>query len=73
MIKPDIIFENDEWIALNKPQGLLSIPDREGKEISLKEILQEQYPQILRRVPQHYISSFLGITSVSLSRIRNRR
>ena len=35
--------------------------------------LLEQYPQILRRVPQHYISSFLGITSVSLSRIRNRR
>ncbi|HEX6225971.1 MAG TPA: Crp/Fnr family transcriptional regulator [Chryseolinea sp.] len=35
--------------------------------------LLEQYPQILQRVPQHYISSFLGITSVSLSRIRNRR
>ena len=46
MIKPDIISENDQWIALNKPQGLLSIPDREGKEISLKEILQEQYGQI---------------------------
>jgi len=30
-------------------------------------------PKILQRVPQHYIASFLGITSVSLSRIRNRR
>ncbi|MEN5231463.1 Crp/Fnr family transcriptional regulator [Sphingobacterium faecium] len=30
-------------------------------------------PEILLRVPQHYIASFLGITSVSLSRIRNRR
>ena len=30
-------------------------------------------PEILKRVPQHYIASFLGITSVSLSRIRNRR
>lgn len=35
--------------------------------------LMEQSPHILRRVPQHYIASFLGITSVSLSRIRNRR
>lgn len=46
MIKPDIIFENDQWIALNKPHGLLSIPDREGKDISLKQILQEKYGQI---------------------------
>jgi CRP-like cAMP-binding protein len=35
--------------------------------------LLENNPKILLRVPQHYIASFLGITSVSLSRIRNRR
>ncbi len=29
-------------------------------------------PHIIKRVPQHYIASYLGITSVSLSRIRNR-
>jgi CRP-like cAMP-binding protein len=34
--------------------------------------LQKHNPKILQRVPQHYIASFLGITSVSLSRIRNR-
>lgn len=35
--------------------------------------LVAQYPEIILRVPQHYIASFLGITSVSLSRIRNRK
>jgi RluA family pseudouridine synthase len=44
---PDIfIFESDDFIVLNKPSGLLSIPDREGKEISLKKILQEKYKEI---------------------------
>jgi 23S rRNA pseudouridine955/2504/2580 synthase/23S rRNA pseudouridine1911/1915/1917 synthase len=42
----EIIFENDHFIVINKPPGLLSIPDREGKEISLKQMLQEKYEQI---------------------------
>lgn len=37
------------------------------------EALLHNYPNILKRIPQHYIASYLGITSVSLSRIRNRR
>lgn len=37
------------------------------------EELIEKYPHIVQRVPQHYIASYLGITSVSLSRIRNRQ
>ena len=41
-----IIFEDDDFIALNKPSGLLSIPDREGKEISLKNLLQGKYENI---------------------------
>jgi len=42
----DIIFENDILVAVNKPAGLLSIPDREGKDISLKQILQYKHGDI---------------------------
>jgi CRP-like cAMP-binding protein len=45
---------------------------KNSPEERYKELL-EQSPHILQRVPQHYIASFLGITSVSLSRIRNRK
>jgi 23S rRNA pseudouridine1911/1915/1917 synthase len=41
-----LIEENEDWVALNKPSGLLSIPDREGKEVSLKSLLQEKYEKI---------------------------
>jgi 23S rRNA pseudouridine1911/1915/1917 synthase len=46
MYKLDILFEDDAFVAINKPAGLLSIPDREGKEPSLKSILREKYGNI---------------------------
>ncbi len=45
-MKFDIIFENDHFIAINKPAGLLSIPDRFGKDPSLKTLLQDQLGKI---------------------------
>lgn len=42
----NIITETDQFIALNKPAGLLSIPDREGKDVSLKKLLQDKYGEI---------------------------
>ncbi|MES2881652.1 MAG: RluA family pseudouridine synthase [Bacteroidota bacterium] len=41
-----IISEDENFVAVNKPSGLLSIPDREGKESSLKEMLQNKYGEI---------------------------
>jgi CRP-like cAMP-binding protein len=45
----------------------------------LKDTPQQRYvallkdkPEIIQRVPQYYIASYLGITPVSLSRIRKR-
>lgn len=51
-----------------------------GRLLSLiKNSPQERYdellktrPELLHRIPQYYIASYLGITSVSLSRIRGR-
>ncbi|MCW3105795.1 MAG: RluA family pseudouridine synthase [Segetibacter sp.] len=45
-MKFDIIFQNDHFIAINKPAGLLSIPDRFGKDPSVKSILQDHLGKI---------------------------
>ncbi len=45
-LKEWTVFEDENLIALNKPSGLLSIPDREGKDISLKKLLIEKYGHI---------------------------
>ena len=41
-----IVFENEAFVAINKPAGMLSIPDRAQSEKSLKEFLIEKYGQI---------------------------
>lgn len=41
-----VIFENDDIVAINKPAGLLTIPDREQSEKPLKEMLLEKYGSI---------------------------
>lgn len=45
-VKQLVVFETDDLIAIDKPAGLLSIPDREGKETSLKTMLREKYGSI---------------------------
>lgn len=41
-----VVFENDDFIAINKNSGLLTIPDREQSEKSLKEYLIDKFGQI---------------------------
>ena len=43
----DIVFENDQFLAVNKPAGLLTIPDRHDEHIpSLYQLLQKKYEKI---------------------------
>lgn len=41
-----ILFENTSFVAINKPAGMLTIPDRAGKDTSLKDILKQHYGDI---------------------------
>jgi 23S rRNA pseudouridine1911/1915/1917 synthase len=41
-----IVEEDADLVAINKPAGLLTIPDREGKDISLKQLLKTKYGEI---------------------------
>jgi 23S rRNA pseudouridine955/2504/2580 synthase/23S rRNA pseudouridine1911/1915/1917 synthase len=43
---PSIIFENDQFIVINKPSGMLSVPDRTQSEVSLKDMLIQKYGSI---------------------------
>lgn len=52
-------------------QRILSSHILDSPEERYEKLLTTQ-PEWFQRVPQHYIASFLGITPVSLSRIRKR-
>ena len=52
-------------------QHILSSYILDSPEERYQKLLQSQ-PEWFQRVPQHYLASFLGITPVSLSRIRKR-
>ncbi|MGZ3845290.1 MAG: RluA family pseudouridine synthase [Flavisolibacter sp.] len=45
-IEEYILYEDENLVAINKPSGMLTIPDRGGKEISLKQILKHKYGNI---------------------------
>ena len=45
-LSESIVFENENFVAINKPAGLLSIPDRMQSEPSLKDMLISKYGSI---------------------------
>lgn len=42
----ETIFENEYFVVINKPSGLLSVPDRKQSEPSLKDLLLAKYGSI---------------------------
>lgn len=44
--KIGVVYEDENIVAVNKPAGLLTIPDRQQSEKSLKEMLAEKYGSI---------------------------
>lgn len=47
VVKPEIIAGNERWVAVNKPSGLLSIPDRHQHDLdTVKGWLEKKYGQV---------------------------
>jgi 23S rRNA pseudouridine955/2504/2580 synthase/23S rRNA pseudouridine1911/1915/1917 synthase len=46
-MKPEILFEDACILIVNKPAGLLTIPDRNGSQENLLNLLQKKYGHVL--------------------------
>ncbi|MEZ0542250.1 Crp/Fnr family transcriptional regulator [Fibrella arboris] len=60
-----------EYIAIGLEDRMVGLLTQSPEERYL-DLLTSNKKKILDRIPQHYIANYLGITPVSLSRIRNR-
>lgn len=60
-----------EYIAVGLEQRMVSLLLQSPEERYM-ELVSGNKQKIIERIPQHYIANYLGITPVSLSRIRNR-
>ena len=59
-----------EQLYINTNKRTLSLITKTAEERYIDFI--EEHPKFLQRIPLKYIASYLGITPVSLSRIRNK-
>ena len=59
-----------EYLICCYEERMVSFMTRNPEE-RYRQLLEKQ-PDLLQRIPQHYVANYLGITPVSLSRIRRR-
>lgn len=60
-----------EYLAIGLEERMVGLLMLSPEERYL-ELIKGNKVKIIERIPQHYIANYLGITSVSMSRIRNR-
>jgi CRP-like cAMP-binding protein len=60
-----------EYLTIGLEERMVSLLLQSPEERYL-ELLGGSKQKIMERIPQHYIANYLGITPVSMSRIRNR-
>ncbi|MBX9784162.1 MAG: Crp/Fnr family transcriptional regulator [Chitinophagaceae bacterium] len=60
-----------EYLTIGLEERMVSLLLQSPEERYL-ELLSGNKQKIIERIPQHYIANYLGITPVSMSRIRNR-
>lgn len=60
-----------EYLAMGLEERMVGLLTLSPEELYL-QLLQSNKQKIIERIPQHLIANYLGITPVSLSRIRNR-
>jgi CRP-like cAMP-binding protein len=60
-----------EYLAIGLEDRMVGLLMQSPEERYL-ELIGSNKVKILERIPQHYIANYLGLTPVSLSRIRNR-
>ena len=60
-----------EYLAIGLEDRMVGLLMQSPEERSL-DLISGNKKKIIERVPQHYIANYLGITPVSMSRIRNR-
>ena len=60
-----------EYLAMGLEERMVGLLMLSPEERYI-ELLKGNKTKILERIPQHYVSNYLGITPVSMSRIRNR-
>jgi len=80
-VLPELFASHCCWQELGRKFAELLLVERERREFQMMtldaqaryEAFQASFPELVNRIPQYEVASYLGITPVTLSRIRARR